>query len=265
MRAACRAAVLFALLPRGAGFLQMYQTSGAENEVGWLWSDGAVAVDEAAGSASGDSQLLSSLSGTAGLVGGLRVAVDPRLCAALEERFREDIKGVINYFTCTELHAAVWRALGHWEAAHRAISFVDVTETCAAEGLDELCTVADIYFAPMSLQAEFPPSLFPADVTAIMVADGGDKPRQALLRRTNGEVTYGRPFFKNYVLIKDDDPTLCWCVHAARSAAAGAPARPPPRCPPTPTPTVPRAGTRTRTSAAASTGCRTARSRSCAC
>ena len=66
-----------------------------------------------------------------------------------------------------------------------------MTETCAAEGLDELCTVADIYFAPMSLQAEFPPSLFPADVTAIMVADGGDKPRQALLRRTNGEVTYG--------------------------------------------------------------------------
>ena len=91
---------------------------------------------------------------------GLRVAVDPRLCAALEERFREDIKGVINYFTCTELHAAVWRVLGHWEAAHRAISFVDVTETCAAEGLDELCTVADIYFDRMSLQAEFPPSLF---------------------------------------------------------------------------------------------------------
>ena len=112
MRAACRAALLFALLPRGAGFLQMYQTSGAEDEVGWLWSDGAVAVDEAAGSASGDSQLLSSLSGTAGLVGGLRVAVDPRLCAALEERFREDIKGVINYFTCTELHAAVVARLG---------------------------------------------------------------------------------------------------------------------------------------------------------
>ena len=149
---------------------------------------------------------------------------------------------MINYFTCTELHAAVWRALGHWEAAHRAISFVDVTETCAAEGLDELCTVADIYFAPMSLQAEFPPSLFPADVTAIMVADGGDKPRQALLRRTNGEVTYGRPFFKNYVLIKDDDPTLCWCVRRPLRSRR-APARPPPRCPPTPTPTVPRAGT----------------------
>ena len=51
MRAACRAALLFALLPRGAGFLQMYQTSGAENEVGWLWSDGAVAVDEAGAAA----------------------------------------------------------------------------------------------------------------------------------------------------------------------------------------------------------------------
>ena len=84
MRAACRAALLFALLPRGAGFLQMYQTSGAEDEVGWLWSDGAVAVDEAAGSASGDSQLLSSLSGTAGLVGGLRVWPDMKQeCSAV--------------------------------------------------------------------------------------------------------------------------------------------------------------------------------------
>ena len=236
MRAACRAALLFALLPRGAGFLQMYQRraprtrwGGCGRTVPWRRKPPLAAA----------------------LVAVLITLGNRRACGraarrgrpAAVRRARGALRGGHQGRDQSSRAPSCMRRCGAPRAlgsAHRAISFVDVTETCAAEGLDELCTVADIYFAPMSLQAEFPPSLFPADVTAIMVADGGDKPRQALLRRTNGEVTYGRPFFKNYVLIKDDDPTLCWCVHAARSAAAGAPARPPPRCPPTPTPTVPR-------------------------
>ena len=86
-------------------------TGGLHQALGYLWT------------------LPEETTNSRGLGGGIAWAWDPALCDSLLPRFRESLL-FVNLVECSDLQAAMHRAMASWSANHQYISFVDMTDEC---------------------------------------------------------------------------------------------------------------------------------------
>ena len=105
-------------------------------QLGYIWS-----MPEDATSASG-------------LGGGITWAWDPGLCGRLLPRFREGAM-LIPFVTCDDLRASMHRGFASWSDNHAHISFVDVTQECAAiDHLNASCPYAELWVTALEASAD---------------------------------------------------------------------------------------------------------------
>lgn len=89
-----------------------------------------------------------------GLGGGITWAWDPALCGRLLPRFREGAM-LVPFVTCDDLRASMHRGFASWADNHAHISFVDVTQECAAiDHLNATCPYAELWVTSLEPSAD---------------------------------------------------------------------------------------------------------------